>query len=81
MLEAIISYAKRADVGIDDVKFEVGHVDFDGDKMIHANMPENVKGALTNFMQALVAPSNDAENRLKVSEVKVVVKVDNLAFH
>lgn len=70
MLKAIVSYAKRADVGIENMKFEVGNVDFDGNKMLPANMPENVKEAFANFMHALAAPSSDAEAKLKISEVK-----------
>lgn len=72
MLTAIASYAKAADVGIQDMHFDLkstevnnlnNHTDFpDG-------MPEELKKALAQFMNALSDPSNASESKLKMSEI------------
>ena len=40
MLSAIVSYAKQADVGIEDMTFEVGNEDLSQSELYTGNLPE-----------------------------------------
>lgn len=65
MLKAISDYAKAADVGIEDVRFEI-----DG-KQIHAEdaSSKKVKIELMRFVHSLSDASNDFETHLKATAV------------
>lgn len=69
MLAAISDYAKAADLGIEKMEFEFK------DEEIHdletiTDMPENMKSALSAFMQTLNENSSSSEISLQKSEVK-----------
>lgn len=69
MLAAISSYAKAADLGIEKMEFEFKDEevkDFESEK----NIPEEIRSALTAFMQNLKENSNISEIGLQKSEVR-----------
>ena len=69
MLKAITHYAVEADIGVDDIKFEVKNVDLDRNS-IPDNMPEELRDALTQFMKALSESSNASETKLKMGQIR-----------
>lgn len=69
MLAAISGYAKAADLGIEKMEFEFKDEvvkDFESEK----NIPEEIRFALTAFMQNLKENSNISEIDLQKSEVR-----------
>jgi AAA15 family ATPase/GTPase len=70
MLKAIVSAAQKADLGIQDMKFEISNKELSKHEELPDNLPEDVKGALQNLMKALSSDPNEAEARLRVSELK-----------
>lgn len=69
MLAAISGYAKAADLGIEKMEFEFKDEvvkDFESEK----NIPEEIRFALTAFMQNLKENSNISEIGLQKSEVR-----------
>lgn len=69
MLAAISGYAKAADLGIEKMEFEFKDKvvkDFESEK----NIPEEIRFALTAFMQNLKENSNISEIGLQKSEVR-----------
>lgn len=69
MLAAISGYAKAADLGIEKMEFEFKDEevkDFESEK----NIPEEIRSALTAFMQNLKENSNISEIGLQKSEVR-----------
>lgn len=69
MLAAISDYAKAADLGIEKMDFEFKDAEIDNLETI-IDMPENMKSALSAFMQALKENSNSSEISLQKNEVK-----------
>lgn len=69
MLKAISEYAKAADLGIEEMQFEINSKEVDRDMAFPSNIPEGIKTALTQFMHALAETSNNSEVRLKMGEV------------
>lgn len=69
MLAAISDYAKAADLGIEKMDFEFKNAEIDNLETV-IDMPENMKSALSAFMQALKENSNSSEISLQKSEVK-----------
>lgn len=69
MLRAISDYAKAADVGIEDMRFEIDSNEISDDFSFPDSLPEGVKAALTQFMHALSETSNNAEIRLKMGQM------------
>lgn len=69
MLKAISDYAKAADLGIQDVKFEFDSKEIQDDLEFSDNIPEGIKTALVRFMHVLSETSNNGEVRLKIGEV------------
>ena len=70
MLQAIVSAAKAADVGIQDMKFEIDNQEVD---LNAGDIPEQFKGiytALKMFGEALRQNGNEAEIRLRTGELK-----------
>ena len=70
MLQAIVSAAKSADVGIQDMKFEINNQEID---FSSGDIPEQFKEmftALKAFNEALKQNGNEAEIRLKAGELK-----------
>ncbi len=72
MLRAISDYAKMADVGIQDMQFEVKNTEIPDEGALPADLPEDIKGALVQFMKALSNAPNIAESQLKMGEVNAV---------
>ena len=70
MLSAILDYAKAADVGIQDMQFEVKDKELLGPDTLPEGMPEELKAALLQFMQTLSDMSQHSERNLKMGEVK-----------
>lgn len=71
MLKAISHYAQIADLGIFDMQFEVKSEELGGSANLPGNLPEDIKAALTTFMQTLSESPNTAETKLMMGEVKV----------
>lgn len=69
MLNAISNYAKMADVGIRDMQFEVKSTELSDINNLPADLPDNIKSALAQFMQALSDAPNASEQKLKMGEV------------
>lgn len=69
MLKAISDYAKAADLGIQDMQFEVNSDEIRDDASLPDDIPEAVKNALVQFMHALAETSNSGEIYLKMGEV------------
>ena len=69
MLRAISEYAKAADVGIEDMRFEVNSKEIMDDRSVPDNIPEGLKAALIQFMHALSETSNNSEYHLKMGQV------------
>lgn len=70
MLQAIVSYAKQADVGIEDMTFEVSNEELSQSKLLFENIPEGILRALKEFAAALKDSSDIAEMNLRVGELK-----------
>lgn len=69
MLKAISDYAKAADLGIQDMQFEFNSEEIRGDASFPDNIPEDIKGALVQFMRALSESTSNGEIRLRMGEV------------
>jgi len=69
MLRAISEYAKAADVGIEDMRFEINSKEIIDDSSFPDSIPEGIKAALTQFMHTLSETSNNAEIRLKMGQM------------
>ncbi len=74
MLKVISDYAKAADVGIEDMQFEINSQEVDEALNFPENIPEGLKAALTQFVHALSETSNNSEVRLKMGEVKATAQ-------
>ena len=69
MLRAISDYAKAADVGIEDMQFDINNEEIVDEAAFPDNIPVGVRTALINFMHALSETSNNSEVKLKRGEV------------
>lgn len=70
MLQAIVSAAKTADVGIEDIRFEIDQQEID---LSSQNIPEQMRGmmaALRAFNEALRQNGNEAEANLNMGKLK-----------
>lgn len=74
MLKAISDYAKAADLGIEDMQFEINSKEVQKDGSIPDDISESIKAALIQFLQTLSETSNNSEVRLKMGEVKATSK-------
>ena len=70
MLQAIISYAKQGDVGIEEMSFEISNEEISQLNLLPESMPESLMRALKEFAAALKDSSDDAEIKLRVGELK-----------
>lgn len=71
MLKAIRNYAKAADFGIEDMQFEINQKEIQELEM-PKDLPEGVKVALANFLQALSQASDNADAKMLMNEVKAI---------
>lgn len=74
MLRAISDYAKAADLGIEDMQFEINSQEVDDEAALPDNLPEGMKAALVQFLHTLSETSNNSEVRLKMGEVTATSK-------
>ena len=65
MLKAISDYAKAADVGIEDMRFEINGKPIDEE----AAFPEETRTELVQFMHLLSETSNNSETNLKAISI------------
>ena len=70
MLTAIADYAKAADVGIQDMQFEFRNKDIADPQNIPSEIPEEIRAALAQFLQALSDASTVSEHKLRMGEVR-----------
>ena len=69
MLKAISDYAKEADFGIENMKFEFNNQEIDEDKALVSDIPDGIKAMLLDFKKALSAMNNESEVNLRVGQV------------
>lgn len=69
MLSAISNYAKMADVGIEDMSFEIKNEELPNLASLPDNMPEGIRAALIQFIKALSDSPNVSETKLKAGEI------------
>ncbi len=69
MLKAITHYAVEADIGIEDIKFEIKNEELDDEGLSIEGIPEGLKTALTQFMKALSASPNVSESKMKMEQM------------
>lgn len=74
MLKAISEYAKAADLGIEEMQFEINSQEVSNEAVLPDTIPEGIKTALVKFMQTLSETSNNSEVRLKMGEVTATSK-------
>jgi AAA15 family ATPase/GTPase len=72
MLKAISEYAKAADLGIEEMQFEINSQEVDDAHSLSEKLPEEVQVVLTQFLQTLSETSNNSEVRLKMGEVTAI---------
>lgn len=70
MLNTIANYAKEADFGIEDVKFDFDSTEVTNPNQLSDDLPQGIKAALSTFLQVLSETSNNSEIRLRAGEVK-----------
>jgi AAA15 family ATPase/GTPase len=69
MLKAISNYAKAADVGIEDMRFEINSKKINEKADLPENIPDEDKTALVQFMHLLSETSSNAETHLRIGQV------------
>ncbi len=69
MLKAISDYAKAADVGIEDMRFELNSKEVNEDSPFPDNLPEGVRAALIQFLHALSETSSSGDVHLKMGQI------------
>lgn len=69
MLKAISNYAKAADVGIEDMRFEINSKKINERADLPENIPDEDKTALVQFMHLLSETSSNAETHLRMGQV------------
>ena len=69
MLKSISNYAKAADFGIEDMQFEINCKEVES-LTLPDDMPEDLKNALTQFLQTISNNSGNQESKLALNEIK-----------
>ena len=69
MLQAISEYAKKADLGIEDMQFEIKDIEISDADKLPDNIPDDIKISLEKFLKALSDAPNISEQKLKMGEV------------
>ena len=69
MLQAISEYAKKADLGIEDMQFEIKDIEISDADKLPDNIPDDIKRSLEKFLKALSDAPNISEQKLKMGEV------------
>ena len=72
MLKSIVSYAKQADLGIEDMTFDIKNEDIDIDNL-SGRIPDDILQALSQFMNTLRQGDNNAsEAKLRIGELQAI---------
>lgn len=71
MLKSISDYARAADLGIEDMQFEINQKEVRELKMPD-EIPEDIRNALAQFLQVLSQNSDNSETSLEMNEVKAI---------
>ena len=71
IIKAISDYAKAADVGIQDIQFEINNREIDEKKMPE-DIPEDIQVKLRGFLQILSQATYNSETKLEMSEVTAI---------
>lgn len=69
MLKAISDYAKAADLGIQDMRFEFDSKEIEDHMSLPDNLPDNIKNALVQFMHTLQESANRGNIQMSMGEV------------
>lgn len=69
LLKSIVSYAKAADLGIEDMIFDVKNQELDIENL-SGQVPEELISALSNFMETLRQGDSTSEAKLRFGEMK-----------
>lgn len=69
LLKSIISYAKAADLGIEDMTFDVKNQDIDIENL-SGQVPDEFLSALSSFMETLRQGESTSEAKLRFGEMK-----------
>ena len=70
MLKAITTYAIEADVGVENIKFEVKNEELVEGSSAFDGMPKDIKDALTQFMKALSMSPNAPDATMKMGQIR-----------
>lgn len=70
MLQAMTQYAMQADLGMEDIKFEIQNGELEERELPFDGIPEDLKDALTQFMKALSESPNLSETKLKMGQIR-----------
>ena len=71
MLKAISDYAKSADVGIEDMRFEFDRKEIEDPVQFPEELPKGIQDALIQFIHALSDVSSSADVHLKTGQIRV----------
>ena len=69
LLKAIVSYAKSADLGIEDMTFDVKNQELDIENL-SGHVPDELLAALSNFMETLKRGDSTSETTLRYGEMR-----------
>ncbi len=69
MLKAISRYAKEADVGIENMRFEFNNQEIEEGESFLSDIPEGMKTMLMEFKKALSKMNNESEVSLRIGQV------------
>ncbi len=69
MLQAISTYARAIDVGIQDMRFKIKNTELSNKTALADDLPDAVKASLMRFTQALSDAPNASETKLQMGEV------------
>lgn len=69
LLKAIVSYAKAADLGIEDMTFDVKNQEIDIETL-SGQFPDELLAALSNFMETLKRGDSTSETTLRYGEMR-----------
>lgn len=72
ILKAITDYAKAADLGIQDMRFEIHDKEIDSQMQFLEGAPEDVRTAISNLMEALNKNASTISSSQRMSEVKAI---------
>ena len=75
ILKAILSAAQKADLGIQNMKFEISNKELEAGEDLPEQIPEEIKESIRTMLKSLANAPLDAQTKLRFSELKAT------AFH